>query len=125
MDKPGSVRKPNLPGLEDRYFLDKPGSVRKPNLPGLEDRYFLDKPGSVRKPNLPGLEDRYFLDKPGSVGMQVANVKLRQILPRVGKIWVCTPQNRTYGVWRIATFWISPVRLGNRTYRAWRIANLV
>ena len=30
--------------------------------------------------------------------MQVANVKLRQILPRVGKIWVSTPQNRTIGV---------------------------
>ena len=34
--------------------------------------------------------------------MQVANVKLRQILPRVGKIWVCTPQNRTYRAWRTA-----------------------
>ena len=31
--------------------------------------------------------------------MQVANVKQRQILPRVGKIWVSTPQNRTYRVW--------------------------
>ena len=28
--------------------------------------------------------------------MQIANVKQRQILPRVGKIWVSTPQNRTY-----------------------------
>ena len=29
--------------------------------------------------------------------MQVANVKQRQIWsPRVGKIWACTPQNRTY-----------------------------
>ena len=28
--------------------------------------------------------------------MQVANVKQRQILPRVGKIWSSTPQNRTY-----------------------------
>ena len=26
------------------------------------------------------------------LGMQVANVKLRQILPRVGKIWVSTPR---------------------------------
>ena len=25
--------------------------------------------------------------------MQIANVKQRQILPRVGKIWACTPQN--------------------------------
>ena len=25
--------------------------------------------------------------------MQIANVKLRQILPRMGKIWVSTPQN--------------------------------
>ena len=25
--------------------------------------------------------------------MQIANVKQRQILPRVGKIWVRTPQN--------------------------------
>jgi hypothetical protein len=25
--------------------------------------------------------------------MHVANVKLRQILPRMGKIWACTPQN--------------------------------
>ena len=25
--------------------------------------------------------------------MQIANVKQRQILPRVGKIWVSTPQN--------------------------------
>ena len=29
------------------------------------------------------------------LGMQVANVKQRQILPRVGKIWARTPQNRT------------------------------
>ena len=28
----------------------------------------------------------------GAVRMQVANVKLRQILPRMGKIWACTPQ---------------------------------
>ena len=29
------------------------------------------------------------------LGMQIANVKLRQILPRVGnQIWVRTPQNR-------------------------------
>ena len=33
---------------------------------------------------------------PVRLGMQIANVKLRQILPRVGKIWVSTPQNRTY-----------------------------
>ena len=26
--------------------------------------------------------------------MQVANVKQRQILPRMGKIWTSTPQNR-------------------------------
>ena len=25
--------------------------------------------------------------------MQIANVKQRQILPRVGKIWASTPQN--------------------------------
>ncbi len=25
--------------------------------------------------------------------MQIANVKQRQILPRMGKIWVSTPQN--------------------------------
>ena len=31
--------------------------------------------------------------------MQIANVKQRQILPRVGKIWVSTPQNRTYRTW--------------------------
>ncbi len=36
---------------------------------------------------------------PVRLGMQIANVKLRQILPRVGKIWVSTPQNRTYRVW--------------------------
>ena len=30
------------------------------------------------------------------LGMQIANVKQRQILPRVSKIWVSTPQNRTY-----------------------------
>ena len=29
--------------------------------------------------------------------MQVANVKQRQILPRVGKIWACTPQNLASG----------------------------
>ena len=33
---------------------------------------------------------------PVRLGMQIANVKQRQILPRVGKIWVSTPQNRTY-----------------------------
>ena len=33
---------------------------------------------------------------PVRLGMQIANVKQRQILPRVGKIWVRTPQNRTY-----------------------------
>ena len=70
----------------------------------------------------------------GAVGMQVANVKLRQILPRVGKIWASTPQNRTYRAWEprrasreFEVFKVSaeyPVRLGNRTYRAWRIAKL-
>ena len=29
--------------------------------------------------------------------MQIANVKQRQILPRVGKIWVSTPQNLASG----------------------------
>ena len=29
--------------------------------------------------------------------MQIANVKQRQILPRVGKIWVRTPQNLASG----------------------------
>ena len=29
--------------------------------------------------------------------MQIANVKQRQILPRVGKIWACTPQNLASG----------------------------
>ena len=29
--------------------------------------------------------------------MQVANVKQRQILPRVGKIWSSTPQNLASG----------------------------
>ena len=33
----------------------------------------------------------------GEVRMQVANVKQRQILPRVGKIWACTPQNLASG----------------------------
>ena len=34
---------------------------------------------------------------PVRLGMQIANVKQRQILPRVGnQIWVSTPQNRTY-----------------------------
>ena len=33
------------------------------------------------------------------LGMQIANVKQRQILPRVGKIWSSTPQNRTYQGW--------------------------
>ena len=28
--------------------------------------------------------------------MQIANVKQRQILPRMGKIWACTPQNLAY-----------------------------
>ena len=37
---------------------------------------------------------------PVRLGMQIANVKQRQILPRVGKIWVRTPQNRTYRAWR-------------------------
>ena len=37
-----------------------------------------------------------FADVPVRLGMQIANVKQRQILPRVGKIWVSTPQNRTY-----------------------------
>ena len=32
-------------------------------------------------------------------GMQIANVKQRQILPRMGKIWERTPQNRTYRFW--------------------------
>ena len=36
---------------------------------------------------------------PVRLGMQIANVKQRQILPRVGKIWVSTPQNRTYRAW--------------------------
>ena len=36
---------------------------------------------------------------PVRLGMQIANVKQRQILPRVGKIWACTPQNRTYRAW--------------------------
>ena len=39
---------------------------------------------------------RVFADVPVRLGMQIANVKQRQILPRVGKIWACTPQNRTY-----------------------------
>ena len=39
---------------------------------------------------------RVFADVPVRLGMQIANVKQRQILPRVGKIWVRTPQNRTY-----------------------------
>ena len=39
---------------------------------------------------------RVFADVPVRLGMQIANVKQRQILPRVGKIWVSTPQNRTY-----------------------------
>ena len=39
----------------------------------------------------------FFVD-PVRLGMQIANVKQRQILPRVGKIWVSTPQNRTIGV---------------------------
>ena len=38
---------------------------------------------------------------PVRLGMQTANVKQRQILPRVGKIWVRTPQNRTYRAWRM------------------------
>ena len=43
---------------------------------------------------------RCFWLRPVRLGMQIANVKLRQIWsPRVGKIWVCTPQNRTYRVW--------------------------
>ncbi len=29
---------------------------------------------------------------PVRLGMQITNVKQRQILPRVGKIWVCTPR---------------------------------
>ena len=29
--------------------------------------------------------------------MQIANVKQRQILPRMGKIWVSTPQNLASG----------------------------
>ena len=34
------------------------------------------------------------------LGMQIANVKQRQILPRMGnQIWASTPQNRTYRVW--------------------------
>ena len=33
--------------------------------------------------------------------MQIANVKQRQILPRVGKIWVSTPQNCTYRAWEM------------------------
>ena len=39
-----------------------------------------------------------FFPDPVRLGMQIANVKQRQILPRVGKIWVRTPQNRTYRV---------------------------
>ena len=39
---------------------------------------------------------RVFADVPVRLGMQIANVKQRQILPRMGKIWVRTPQNRTY-----------------------------
>ena len=40
---------------------------------------------------------------PVRLGMQIANVKQRQILPRVGnQIWVRTPQNRTYRTWRTA-----------------------
>ena len=40
---------------------------------------------------------RVFADVPVRLGMQIANVKQRQILPRVGnQIWVRTPQNRTY-----------------------------
>ena len=36
---------------------------------------------------------------PVRLGIQIANVKQRQILPRVGnQIWVSTPQNRTIGV---------------------------
>ena len=30
--------------------------------------------------------------------MQIANVKQRQILPRMGKIWASTPQNLAYRV---------------------------
>ena len=34
------------------------------------------------------------------LGMQIAKLKQRQILPRVGnQIWVSTPQNRTYRAW--------------------------
>ena len=55
------------------------------------------------KPNLPALGVRrsLFLKLTPMVrlGMQIANVKQRQILPRMGKIWVSTPQNRTYRVW--------------------------
>ena len=37
---------------------------------------------------------------PVRLGMQIANVKQRQIwFPRMGKIWACTPQNRTYRAW--------------------------
>ena len=42
---------------------------------------------------------------PVRLGMQIANVKQRQILPRVGnQIWVRTPQNRTYRTWNTAKF---------------------
>ena len=40
-----------------------------------------------------------FCRESGAVGMQIANVKQRQILPRVGnQIWMSTPRNRTIGV---------------------------
>ena len=45
------------------------------------------------------LNFRSFFNDPVRLGMHIANVKLRQIWsPRMGKIWACTPQNRTIGV---------------------------
>ena len=43
---------------------------------------------------------RLFVEDPVRLGMQIANVKQRQIwFPRVGnQIWVSTPRNRTIGV---------------------------
>ena len=51
--------------------------------------------------------------------MHVANVKLRQILPRVGKIWASTPQNCPTTNGRVRSSAI------HRTFQHYRIKKLI